>query len=55
MAVFVKMLVFNMFLQPQKFDNVNFPKSKKTLTKNMYVIGSVYYKLAKEVLKEYLD
>jgi hypothetical protein len=55
MVVFIKVLIFNMLLQPHKFDQVNFPKSKKMLTKNMYIISSTYYKLAKEVLKEYLE
>lgn len=54
MVVFLKVLVFNMFLQPHKFDNINFPKRKKVLTKNMIIIGSVYYRLAKQVLSEYL-
>ena len=55
MLVFVKVLIFNMFLQPYKFDNVNFPKSKVTLQANMYILGSMLYRMVKEVLREYLD
>lgn len=55
MVVFMKVLIFNMLLQPHKFDNTNFPKSKKQLTKNMYVIASTYYQLVKQVLSEYLN
>ncbi len=39
-----------MLLQPHKFDNVNFPKSKAVLKNNMYIIASVYYQIIKEVL-----
>lgn len=55
MVVFIKVLIFNMFLQPYKFDSINFGKSKKTLINNMIIIGSVYYRLTKDVLREYLD
>lgn len=53
--VFVKVLIFNMLLQPHKFDSVNFPKKKQPLTNNMFIIASVYYRLAKQVLNQYLD
>jgi len=48
--VFVKVLVFNMLLQPHKFDPLNFPKNKPSLTKIMFLVASVYYKLAKIIL-----
>jgi hypothetical protein len=43
--IFVKVLVFNMFLQPHKFDNLNFPKHKQPLKNNMYILSSVYYRI----------
>lgn len=51
----MKVLIFNMLLQPHKFDNINFPKSKRRLTNNMYVIASTYYRLTKQVIESYLD
>ena len=45
--IFVKVFIFNMFLQPYKFDSVNFPKYKEPLGTNMMIISSVYYHLAK--------
>ena len=48
------MLVFNMLLQPRKFDSASFPKGKEPLSTNMYIIASVYYKLAKELINEHL-
>jgi len=54
-VVFVKVLIFNMLLQPHKFDSINFPKSKKLLTNNMHIIASTYYRLVKQVLESYLD
>ena len=50
LVVIVKVLVFNLLLQPYKFDSINFPKNKPNLASNMHVIASVYYKLAKQVL-----
>jgi broad specificity polyphosphatase/5'/3'-nucleotidase SurE len=44
-----------MFLQPHKFDNINFPKSKQQLTYNMYIMASIYYRLTKQVLEGYLE
>ena len=46
----MKMLVFNMLLQPHKFDSDNFKRHKEPLAANMYVIASVYYKLAKQIM-----
>ena len=51
MVVFVKVLIFNMLLQPQKFDPANFPKSKKQLHNTMYILSSIYYRLVKQVLE----
>jgi hypothetical protein len=55
MLVFVKLLVFNIILQPHKFDSENFPKTNEKLQTNMFVLGSVYYRLVKQVLKGYLS
>ena len=35
--VFMKMLLFNMLLQPYKFDEESFPKNKEPLTTNIKV------------------
>ena len=44
-----------MLLQPRKFDSASFPKGKEPLSTNMYIIASVFYKLAKEIIIEYLS
>ena len=54
MVVWVKVLVFNMLLQPHKFDSVNFPHKKQPLTRNMLILGSIYYRLAKQVISDHL-
>ena len=48
--VILKVLIFNMFLQPYKFDPVNFPKNKQPLSNNMHIVASVYYRLAKSIM-----
>jgi hypothetical protein len=55
MVVLVKVLVFNLLLQPHKFDSVNFPRGKQPLSSNMHIIASVYYRLTKHILRDYLD
>jgi hypothetical protein len=37
------MTIFNMLLQPFKFDSINFKKSMEPLMSNMYLISSVFY------------
>ena len=51
----VKVLVFNMLLQPHKFDPVNFPKGKQPLSNNMHIIASVFYRLASHIIQKYID
>lgn len=55
LMIFVKVLIFNMLLQPHKFDSVNFPKKKQPLSNNMHIIASVFYRLAKHLIQEFLD
>lgn len=55
LMVFVKVLVFNMLLQPSKFDPLNFPKNKQPLSNNMHIIASLYYRLASNLVHEYLQ
>ena len=45
------MLIFNMLLQPHKFDSASFPRNKEPLATNMYIIASVYYRLAKQIIE----
>ena len=49
------MLLFNLILQPHKFDNENFEKNKEPLYTNLKIVGSVYYHLIKTVIKDYLE
>jgi len=55
LVVIVKVLIFNMLLQPHKFDHLNFPRDKQPLCNNMHIIASVYYRLASQLLQKYLD
>jgi hypothetical protein len=55
LAVFVKVLVFNLLLQPHKFDSDNFPKGKHPLGSLMYIIASVFYRLGNQLLQKYLE
>ena len=48
--VFIKVFIFNLFLQPHKFDEDNFPKHKEPLNSNMSIVSSVYYHLIKDIL-----
>ena len=45
--VFIKLFVFNMLLQPHKFDEKSFPKRQEPLKANMKIIASVFYLLGK--------
>jgi hypothetical protein len=53
--VFFKVLIFNMLLQPYKFDSINFTKSSEPLLSNMYLIASLLYHIGCEVIEEYLS
>ena len=53
--IFMKMLLFNMLLQPHKFDDQAFPKGKEPVSTNLKVIGSVYYHLVKNVIEEFIS
>jgi len=43
MFVFIKLLIFNMLLQPYKFDSINFKKGVEPLLSNMFLIACVLY------------
>lgn len=51
--MFIKIFIFNMLVQPHKFDAKNFPRKAEPISTNMRVVGSVFYYMVKEVVEEY--
>jgi hypothetical protein len=52
--VLIKVFIFNMILQPHKFDPLNFKKNAQPLYRNMHLFASIYYHISRNAISEYV-
>lgn len=50
--VFAKIFIYNMLLQPYKFDSINFKIGQEPLLSNMSIYASIWYELVKSYVYE---